>query len=95
MVSSYDLPPLEYSAFIEIASSGGEGTIPVTMNILVSDPGDINAEGNINVQDVVMLLNFILGDDEPEDGEQYTADMNGDGILNVMDVVILVSLIIE
>ena len=64
------------------------------MTILFSDPGDINADGNINVQDVIMLINFILDIEEPDASQQYTADMNGDGILNVMDVVLIVSLII-
>ena len=65
------------------------------MIILTSDPGDINADGNINVQDVVTLINFILGVDEPDTGQQYAADINGDGILNVIDVVLIVALIIE
>ena len=93
-VNSYDLIPSEYSTFIEIVSNGGNVNIPVTMTILLSDPGDINADGNINVQDVVKLINFILGIEEPDSSEQYAADMNGDDILNVMDVVLLVSLII-
>ena len=93
-VNSYDLMPSEYSTFIQIASNGGQGSIPVTMNILVSDPGDINADGSINIQDIVMLINFILGIEEPDEGQQYAADVNGDGILNVMDVVLIVSLII-
>ena len=94
-VNSYDLEPSEYSTFIEIASNGGNGSIPVNMIILTSDPGDINADGNINVQDVVTLINFILGVDEPDTGQQYAADINGDGILNVIDVVLIVALIIE
>ena len=93
-VNSYDLIPLEYSTFIGIVSSGGDANIPVTMTILASELGDINADGNINVQDIVTLINFILDVEEPDAGEQYAADMNGDGILNVMDVVLLVSLII-
>ena len=64
------------------------------MTILFSDPGDINADGNINVQDVIMLINFILDIEEPDAGQQYAADMNGDGTLNVIDVVLIVSLII-
>ena len=94
-VNSYDLIPSEYSTFIEIVSNGGNANIPVTMTIIASDPGDINADGNINVQDIVTLINFILGVEEPDSGQQYAADLNGDGILNVMDVVLLVSLIIQ
>ena len=64
------------------------------MNVLASEPGDINADGNINVQDIVLLVSFILDQEEPDAGQQYASDINGDGILNVMDVVLIVSLII-
>ena len=93
-IESYNIEPDIYSTFIKIASNGGEGVIPLTMNVLASEPGDINADGNINVQDIVQLVSFILGSDEPDAGQQYAADINGDGILNVMDVVMIVSLII-
>ena len=95
IVESYVLDPGIYSTFIKIASNGGEGIIPVTMNVFASELGDINADGNINVQDIVLLVSFILGSEEPDAGQQYASDINGDGILNVMDVVLIVSLIIE
>jgi len=57
--------------------------------------GDINTDTVINVQDVVLLINFILGSIEP-DANQYSAgDINEDGILNVQDVVILINLILS
>ena len=93
-VESYVLDPDFYSTFIKIDSNGGQGVIPVTMNVLASEPGDVNADGNINVQDIVLLVSFILGSAEPDAGQQYASDINGDGVLNVMDVVLIVSLII-
>jgi len=57
--------------------------------------GDINADANINIQDVVILINFILGSAVPEGNQLYAADLNSDGILNVQDVVILIGLILE
>ena len=56
--------------------------------------GDINADSIINIQDVVILINFILGNDTPEGSELYAADINADGILNVQDVVILIGIIL-
>ena len=50
------------------------------------------ADGNINVQDVVMIVSFILDSATPDPGQEYASDLNDDGILNVMDVVIIVSL---
>jgi len=52
--------------------------------------GDLNSDGLINVLDVVVLVNIVLGYGDPVDA----GDMNGDGILNVLDVVALVNIIL-
>ena len=52
--------------------------------------GDINADGSIDILDVVNLVSFILGTDSPTDIELFAADQNNDGILDVIDIVILV-----
>tara|TARA_B100000676_G_C18089017_1_gene857748 strand:- start:93 stop:2363 length:2271 start_codon:yes stop_codon:yes gene_type:complete len=57
--------------------------------------GDINSDSTINVQDVVLLINFILGSLEPNGSEYTAADLNSDGILNVQDVVILINVILS
>ena len=54
-------------------------------------PGDISGDGLINVLDVVVLVNIVLGGSEPIDA----GDLNGDGMLNVLDVVALVNMILE
>ena len=51
--------------------------------------GDSNADGSINVLDVVSLVNLVLANEY--DG---LVDMNGDNNLNVLDVVVLIDLII-
>ncbi len=57
--------------------------------------GDINNDSVINVQDVVLLINFILGSIEPTDNQYYAADINSDSVLNVQDVVILINIILS
>lgn len=57
--------------------------------------GDINSDTVINVQDVVLLINFILGSIEPNDNQYNAGDVNNDGILNVQDVVILINIILS
>jgi hypothetical protein len=57
-------------------------------------PGDINADGEINVLDVVQLVGFILGTSNPNDTQIASGDLNGDGVLNVLDVVALVNIIL-
>ena len=66
----------------------------INLEILDVLLGDINADSVINIQDVVILINFILQSDSPEGNEQYAADLNTDGILNVQDVVILIGVIL-
>lgn len=58
---------------------------------LIANPGDTNLDGLINVQDVVILLNFILNNDIPNQQEFINGDMNSDGILNVLDVIRVVN----
>lgn len=56
----------------------------------LSVQGDVNSDGSINIQDIVIVLNYIFGSDIPT-AEQFNAsDMNNDGILNVLDVILIV-----
>jgi hypothetical protein len=51
--------------------------------------GDINEDGNINIQDVILLVNFILSNEYND-----LADLNSDSIINVLDVVQIVNIIL-
>ena len=52
--------------------------------------GDINADGSVNVLDVVILANAVLtGEDLP------AGDINGDDVNNVLDIVGLVNIILN
>ena len=55
-----------------------------------STPGDINDDNTINILDVVLLVNIILGSND----FVSEADLNGDGIANILDVVLLVNVIL-
>ena len=57
--------------------------------------GDINYDSLINVQDIVLLVSFVLQTDFPTNTEFMAADYNGDGILNILDVVSIVDLILS
>ena len=50
--------------------------------------GDLNDDGTLNVQDIIIMINIILGDEYNE-----AADLSGDGIINILDVIQLVNLI--
>ena len=57
---------------------------------IISNEGDINLDGLINVLDVILLVNIILDVGEPSD----LADINADGLINILDVVQLVNIIL-
>ena len=57
--------------------------------------GDVNDDSVLNILDVVMLVNFILGSVDPTSSEYTAADINGDNILNVLDVVTIVNAILD
>ncbi|MDO4972207.1 MAG: endonuclease [Bacteroidales bacterium] len=68
--------------------------------VTVKDPsavliGDVNRDGIINVSDVSMLINKILGDLSDEDVPTKIADVNNDGIIDVSDVTALLNLILN
>jgi len=52
--------------------------------------GDLNGDSLVNILDVIIMVNMILGV-EPENS---LADINGDGILNILDVVQEINLIL-
>jgi len=57
--------------------------------------GDINLDEIVNIQDLVLLVNFVLGIDNPNDPQFNAADINGDGILNILDIIATVNIILD
>ena len=52
--------------------------------------GDINNDSIINILDIIMCINIILGTSETTE----SADLNQDGIINILDVVTLVNAVL-
>jgi len=50
--------------------------------------GDINGDGSVDVSDLNILINVMLG---IVDGEDYDGDLNGDGQVDVSDINLLVN----
>ena len=53
-------------------------------------PGDMNDDSMINILDVIILVNIILGDDN----DPSMGDMNSDGSIDILDVILLVNIIL-
>tara|TARA_Y100001970_G_scaffold293920_1_gene444640 strand:- start:23229 stop:23699 length:471 start_codon:yes stop_codon:yes gene_type:complete len=52
--------------------------------------GDINVDSVVNIQDIILLVNMILGNQTDS-----AADLNFDGTINVLDVIQLVNMILS
>tara|TARA_Y100001970_G_scaffold289596_1_gene420510 strand:+ start:182 stop:1558 length:1377 start_codon:yes stop_codon:yes gene_type:complete len=58
-------------------------------------PGDINSDDIINILDLVLVVNFILGVEEFSIVENYAADMNSDGTINIQDIILIINIILN
>lgn len=57
--------------------------------------GDLNADGSLNVQDIIILVNIIMDFIEPTPEQLQQADLNVDDNVTVQDLVMLVDWIIN
>ena len=57
--------------------------------------GDINQDNNVDVLDVVLIINYILEQENPSDTESIASDLNSDSIINILDVIILINIILN
>ena len=58
------------------------------------DSGDINMDSSIDILDVVLLVNFVLGADSPDNTQTMLSDLNDDGIINILDIIFLINMIL-
>ena len=72
---------------IEYFDNQSFNMFPINNNLT----GDINQDGNIDILDIILTLNMILGSSMVND----SADINQDGLVNILDIVQLVQLIIS
>ena len=56
--------------------------------------GDINQDSVIDILDVVLIINFILGQENPNTIEEIASDLNSDGIINIQDVILILNIIL-
>ncbi len=56
--------------------------------------GDVNQDEIVNIQDLVLLVNFVLGIDEPDASQMASGDINSDSVLNIQDIIATVNIII-
>ena len=68
-------------------SSGGECSDGIS--------GDFNQDGVLDVIDLVMMVDVILGASNASDSQIQAGDVSGDGLMDVIDVVMIVDIILS
>ena len=53
--------------------------------------GDINGDGNVNLSDMMMCLNYVSGSGSLEGEALQMADVNGDGTVDLTDILRLLN----
>ena len=86
-----------YDVSLTVTNIYGQESEPHTETVQLgsSMPGDVNNDSMLNILDIVIVVNYVLGNDIPSTSEFTVADLNGDGTLNILDIVTLTNLILE
>tara|TARA_S200000501_G_scaffold328951_1_gene329214 strand:+ start:400 stop:2865 length:2466 start_codon:yes stop_codon:yes gene_type:complete len=89
---------VEYIESMQIARFGTYGRgiwdFQVTGGYLF-ELGDINGDQIKNIQDIILIINFILVNLIPSENQYSASDMNEDELINVTDIILLVSIILN
>ena len=65
----------------------------ITKKATAGKPGDANEDGEVNVQDITTIINYILGNN-PTPFNFNNANVNGDDAVNVQDVTLIINMIL-
>ena len=78
-------------------STSGDHTYTQVITMSYNDVvlGDLDGNGAINILDVVMLVNIVLGALDPTSQQEISADLTADNTINILDVVQLVNMILS
>ena len=78
----------------DIAVSYCAGTCNQTCQDQCTANGDATQDSTVNVSDIILVVNHIIGSSTLSDSAFCSSDMNGDGTINVTDIIAIVNLII-
>jgi hypothetical protein len=81
-----------------ILSAGSQETVIFPVQMIVNEdgiPGDLNQDGQVNVQDIILCVNIIISGIEPGGYQLWAGDLNADGIINILDVIAIINIILE
>ena len=78
-------------------STGGDNTYTQITTLSYNDVmmGDLDGDGIINILDIILEVNIILGVIDPTPQQETAGDLNADGNIDILDVIALVNLILD
>ena len=85
-----------YEYCIETINDCGESDWTCDNGFLeIGQLGDVNLDSTLDILDVILLLNFILEFEIPNEDQVWLSDINEDQLLNILDIIALVSIILD
>ena len=90
----YYISASDYSGRTEQLPMAGYYDFSVVATQLAED-GDVNLDDSINIQDIVLIINYILGSMEFDSTQLSLADLNNDSYVNIQDIILLINIILE
>ena len=57
--------------------------------------GDVNGDTNIDIFDVIIIVEFILNTESPDDQEFTLSDINLDQTIDVLDILMIIEVILS
>jgi len=57
--------------------------------------GDTNLDGLINIQDLILLVHFVLETDTPNNSQFINSDINGDNVLDILDIISVINIVLN
>ncbi len=67
----------------------GDAEEPGLPNEPAQEKGDINGDGEVDIRDVTMAMQYVLNTREFSEAQLEAADVNSDGVVDVKDVVLI------
>jgi len=77
----------------ELGKAGSAAVTAEQVYIPPFDGGDVNGDFLVNILDVVMIVQYILGNTEFDDDQIAASDLTQDGGVNILDVIAMMNLI--
>ena len=90
---------LDSGTYVHFSYSGyGDAIVNINIdfdsNVTIMD-GDLNFDQSVNIQDIILMVDFILNDIYFNQFQLESGDMTLDGYCNIFDIIIMIDMILD